>query len=298
MGFVVCWAEPPTDGLTAISQSRSAPNPLEGWESAQTKPALKEFTQRIQPILMNGCGTGSCHGGGQPRGGFQIHRPPSLAAQSPQLTRQNLGQAVSLLNRKDPSQSPLLKKALEAHGGATHPPLGGQDSAAYRALEEWALQVAPKPALATPASLASSPSAAPRAGGQGFADERSPEAAPAEAKTEEPPPAEPTKAELLKQLLERRTPGAAKAPATNATLTPPTPTKEELEKLQSQGGEGLLQTGAPPMLAGGQVVSRPAEPSRPAPQPAGKADAKAAEQRESGDPYDPATFNERAKKKR
>ena len=282
-------------GQRSTAQSLPIANSLDGWERALTRPATKEFTLRVQPLLLNGCGAGACHGGDQTRGGFLLQRSPSATAQSPQFTRQNLIQALALVNRKEPGQSPLLKKALEPHGGGDSAPLSGQDSAAYRTLAAWLDQVAPA-AESTGASTLTTPTInKPATAGNTFADGRreeepTPDAKGAISRT----PEELTKEDALRQLLERKSPGARPPGGGgdgNALI--PLPKTEELEKLQNNKLDGLLQTGAPPMIGGGQVVGRPAVANDIGSKEARPSSGASAARFESNsnDPYDPAPFN-------
>jgi hypothetical protein len=292
-------------------QAVALAKPLEGWEKVLTKAATKEFTLRIQPIVLNGCGTGACHGGEDSRGGFLLKRPPSEAAHLPNLTRHNLAQTLALINRQNAGQSPLLKKALEPHGGAARAPLASPDNPAYRTLASWVHHLAP-PALeaGAPALGEHAPPAAPPIA-PGFAETREPEAGLPAVLPAARAPEELTKDEALKQLLERRTPGTNPADrAPGAIVLPPLPDKDELDKLQKNKVPGLLNTGTPPMLGGGHIVGRPARgdgastapPIRaverqgaagenektatepPALNPPSAVDA-------GNDPYDPAPFN-------
>jgi hypothetical protein len=88
------------------------------------------------------------------------------------------------VDRDNIEQSPLLRKALERHGGSAKPPLGGRDSAAYQSLEAWAKKLskrAASPEAGSPAEdqansgAFESPAAnqATPAGSSGFAAERS-----------------------------------------------------------------------------------------------------------------------------
>jgi hypothetical protein len=135
---------------------------------------LVEYTRRIQPILMNGCGLGACHGNND-RHGYALTRPGTAPLTALQ-TRQNLARTLALVDRDSIDESPLLRKALEAHGGAVKPPLGGRDSAAYQNLDAWVKKLVPAKPVATPAAdtaaeaFPTGESAPP--GGSGFASER------------------------------------------------------------------------------------------------------------------------------
>jgi hypothetical protein len=130
------------------SRKQSLRNPRsESWSSEDlSQETVQTFVRRVQPILLNGCGAGHCHGGAK-SGGYELIRPPSAAPATAALSRQNLASTLALLDKDFPEQSPLLTKALERHGGGNRPPLGTRDSAAYAALEAWVKKLTPsKPA--------------------------------------------------------------------------------------------------------------------------------------------------------
>ncbi|MCS7047320.1 MAG: hypothetical protein NZO58_13255, partial [Gemmataceae bacterium] len=98
--------------------------------------ALTSFTTKVQPILMNACA--SCHAGGQ-GGGFQLLRPYEGGTRF--TTQRNLTATVMQLKFDHLAASPLLVKAVSAHGSATSPPLKDRQSVPFRALQQWAENV-------------------------------------------------------------------------------------------------------------------------------------------------------------
>lgn len=109
---------------------------------------LKTFTQRIQPILLNGCGAGACHGGSNGYS-FELLTPGLRGGLTAAMTQQNLSRALKLIDRDNPEASPLLTKALDEHGGGTRLPLE-RGTPAYRHLEAWILKLAPPRRDASP----------------------------------------------------------------------------------------------------------------------------------------------------
>lgn len=121
--------------------------------------AVAMFNTRIQPILLNACA--SCHANSQ-SGDFQLLRPGDGSARS--VAQRNLAMAVAQLKLDNPSASPLLVKAVSAHGGQTQPPLRDRRVAPAQALQQWADQVTANnphllPATAQAAPLRSAPNA-------------------------------------------------------------------------------------------------------------------------------------------
>jgi hypothetical protein len=99
---------------------------------------LALFTTKVQPILMNICA--SCHASGR-GGAFVLVR--SFDAAGRKTAQQNLTAALKQISFDQPNASPLLVKAVCAHGGAAAPPLVNRDEEGPLAtLEQWVNLVA------------------------------------------------------------------------------------------------------------------------------------------------------------
>lgn len=98
---------------------------------------LKQFTSEIQPLLQSGCGTASCHGA-ETQTDFKII-PSASKARS--LTLRNLYSALRQVNRENPQNSPLLTKAVEAHGQLEVPIFSKSRASAYSRLVSWTYRV-------------------------------------------------------------------------------------------------------------------------------------------------------------
>ena len=94
--------------------------------------SLALFAVKVQPILMNSCA--SCHAGTN-AGAFTLQRVHTSADKRGTLA--NLQMALKQIDKGDAGKSPLLEKAVSAHGSLKNSPLRGRESAPYRHLEEW-----------------------------------------------------------------------------------------------------------------------------------------------------------------
>jgi hypothetical protein len=95
--------------------------------------SLALFSTRVQPILMNACA--SCHAAG--RGGkFKLTRCYDGTLNRRAL-HQNLAAVLAYVDLDEPAVSPLLYKAVSAHGGGTKAPPVTRQSVPFRALETW-----------------------------------------------------------------------------------------------------------------------------------------------------------------
>jgi hypothetical protein len=120
--------------------------------------ALERFTIMVQPIVMDRCGAGRCHGSGSETN-FQIVQPTASRVPSKRFTQRNLFAVMSLVNLAAPQESKLLKKSLEAHGGQKEAPLRNAEDRQYLALQEWVM-AASQPTVAKdarPLSVANRP---------------------------------------------------------------------------------------------------------------------------------------------
>jgi hypothetical protein len=107
--------------------------------------SLSGFANKVQPILLNVCA--SCHMGDR-GGSFRLLRGTEATTSPKRATQHNLAQVLAQVNLQQPQSSPLLVKAVTAHGEALEAPLKGKQIAAYHTLEEWVnMTVAKNPHL-------------------------------------------------------------------------------------------------------------------------------------------------------
>jgi len=107
-----------TAATTTVSLSEHRPKADELNLMVRGLPAetVEEFTTTIQPLLVNRCSNGACHGPNsesafrltRPRGGWeQLARP---------FTHRNLHATIQMIDRKHPLGSPLAKVLNAPHG--------------------------------------------------------------------------------------------------------------------------------------------------------------------------------------
>jgi hypothetical protein len=96
--------------------------------------SLGQFATKVQPILMNACSR--CHSNGK-GGSFKLTAAANSLTRGGKSLRQNLVAVLAQVNLEHPQASPLLTKAVTAHGELAQAPLQGRALAAYRTLEEW-----------------------------------------------------------------------------------------------------------------------------------------------------------------
>jgi hypothetical protein len=97
--------------------------------------AFRAFPAKVQPVLMNLCA--DCHAKADHPSAFRLTRVPAGYA-NPEASHRNAKEVAKFVARDDPSSSPLLLKAVTAHGGQRTLALYNQSHPAYRNLELWA----------------------------------------------------------------------------------------------------------------------------------------------------------------
>lgn len=143
------------------SASPTASAPAVEASNAGTAPAVDiasesfaAFVSKVQPILMNTCASCHCYGKG---GEFHLYKPHEGGAKIAAM--RNLASVLAQLAPDRPAASPLLAKAVSAHGTASVPPIQGRKTAPFRTMEIWVEQlIASHPHLRSDLKLASATS--------------------------------------------------------------------------------------------------------------------------------------------
>ena len=106
--------------------------------------SVEAFTEHVQPLLLNSCATAGCHAQGSKASTFQIQRYSPSQGASQRLTQQNLRSTLRYVDPDAVETSELLTKAVVEHGGSRSAPVGSTDSAQFKTLANWVLQIAGK----------------------------------------------------------------------------------------------------------------------------------------------------------
>lgn len=114
------------------------------------------FATRVQPLLINACA--NCHGSGR-GGNFRLTRPSSAFGDH-RITQINLAAVAPFLNHEQPMASPLLTRAVTAHGSGALAPIANRKTPAFKYLEEWVRQACANDTLPTRPSAAQTADAA------------------------------------------------------------------------------------------------------------------------------------------
>lgn len=106
-----------------------------------SRETAEEFTLRVQPILMNKCANGSCHG---PHAANEFRLTLVRGQGNHRLyAERNLATVMRYLNLDRPERSPLLTQPRGNHGGSVRSIFPGSTGAAQlRTLHDWVRNVA------------------------------------------------------------------------------------------------------------------------------------------------------------
>jgi hypothetical protein len=98
-----------------------------------TPESIGQFTQKVQPILINACA--SCHANN--RGvSFKLMRTTEVPTLNRRALQENLTAVLGQINPVQPLASPLLTKAVTIHGG-DRAPFRNRHAVPYQVLEDW-----------------------------------------------------------------------------------------------------------------------------------------------------------------
>ncbi len=111
--------------------------------------AVETFATSIQPMLINQCAAGGCHGLGS-KSKFTLTRFNPRKTSSRAYTRRNLEAVLAQIDRGTPSASSLLTTPREPHGGAKLPVFHGRNLVQYEQLLRWVGRVTGQEAASTP----------------------------------------------------------------------------------------------------------------------------------------------------
>jgi hypothetical protein len=137
--------EPPPTATTGRVIAGPSNDELDRMIRSLPRGAIETFTQSVQPVLMNHCAVGGCHGP-QSETGLRLFRIPLGRPASRRVTQRNLYSALSFVDRENPAASRLLTVPSGPHGTAKIAIFNEHQAAQYRRLVDWTNQLAGQPA--------------------------------------------------------------------------------------------------------------------------------------------------------
>ncbi len=111
--------------------------------------AVENFTQSVQPLLMNHCTMAGCHGP-QSETGLRLERISADQPAGRRLTQRNIYAVLQYVNRNNPLASKILTVPTAPHGGAKTAVFSDHQAMQYKRLVDWVIELSP---AAIPESL-------------------------------------------------------------------------------------------------------------------------------------------------
>ena len=105
-----------------VASSFVSPEELDDFVRSMPVGTVERFTNTIQPLLINRCGAGSCHGPTS-RNDFRLFFSLGGGILPRRITQRNLKTVHAYLDLQNPTASPLLVQATTAHGNSPNPPI-------------------------------------------------------------------------------------------------------------------------------------------------------------------------------
>lgn len=135
----------PEDATRPAQPAELPPSPEELDRLVRGMPAgsVETFTQTIQPVLVNNCAAGRCHGPGT-ESKYRLLRPSWGKPASRRLTQRNLHSTLEWVDRDDPGVSKLLTAPVESHGSADGAIFKDHQADQYQRIVDWVYQMAGK----------------------------------------------------------------------------------------------------------------------------------------------------------
>ena len=144
-------ASPPEAASPQKVYRASAAENLEQTAEALPEGAMRTFVRTVQPILLNHCATGGCHGQRSSQA-FRLIRASQGRSATRSITLRNLHATLEWLHAEDP-QGGLLAAAAAPHGGSEGPPLGVRQDDLLERLRAWAASIESPRAEEPPATV-------------------------------------------------------------------------------------------------------------------------------------------------
>jgi hypothetical protein len=151
--------EPPSPSTSGKSTPGPSNDELDRMIRSLPHGTVESFAQSIQPVLMNHCAAGGCHGP-QAQSGLRLFRVPMGKSASRRITQRNLYSVLSFVNRENPLNSRLLTVPSVPHGTSKLAIFNEYQAGQYKRLVDWTNQLAQQPMLETPATLGAAAPAA------------------------------------------------------------------------------------------------------------------------------------------
>jgi hypothetical protein len=117
--------------------------------------AIENFTQSVQPMLLNNCTASGCHGP-QSDSGLRLQRTALDEPAGRRMTQRNIYAVLRYVDRDNPLASRILTVPIAPHGTAKTAVFTEHQAMQYKRLVEWVLQLGPADMPESPATIPNS----------------------------------------------------------------------------------------------------------------------------------------------
>jgi hypothetical protein len=117
--------------------------------------AVENFTQSVQPLLMNNCTASGCHGP-QSQSGLRLQRTALDQPAGRRMTQRNIYTVLRYVDRENPLASRILTVPIAPHGTVKTAVFTEHQVMQYKRLVEWVLELGPADMPESPATIPNS----------------------------------------------------------------------------------------------------------------------------------------------
>jgi hypothetical protein len=133
-------------------QNSSSNEELDRMVRGLPRRAVENFTQSVQPLLMNNCTSSGCHGP-QSQSGLRLERVSMGQPAGRRTTQRNIRAVLQYVDRNNLLASRILTVPTVPHGEAKTAVFTKQQATQYKRLVDWVLQLGPADVPKTPAII-------------------------------------------------------------------------------------------------------------------------------------------------
>jgi len=113
---------------------------------------IERFSAVVQPILLNRCAAGGCHGA-TAKSEFRLLRPPPGQTPARRFTQRNLFAVLAYLDKEQPENSPILQMPQRQHGNTVAAIFDKRTQHQFEDLVAWTKLALAVPAPTPPATI-------------------------------------------------------------------------------------------------------------------------------------------------
>jgi hypothetical protein len=135
-----------------VASSSVSPEDLDKALRELPAASIEKFAATIQPILLNRCAGGQCHGGNS-TAALHLVKPPRGQIPTQRYTQRNLYSVLQQLDRERPELSPLLIEPQRRHGGTTAPVFDKFSQRQLAEIAAWIDLTLPRPVDSVPTTI-------------------------------------------------------------------------------------------------------------------------------------------------